>query len=124
MRRRVARFNRRVTNPIQGAWASRLPPWATVVHRGRKSGTTYRTPVLAFVRPGSVTISLPYGEDADWVRNLLAAGGGELVRGSRTHLIRNPRIVRSGSDELHSVGRLAARLAGRALYADLEGPVR
>lgn len=44
----VARFNKAVNNPVQGLYAWIVPPWAVILHRGRRSGRAYRTPVLAF----------------------------------------------------------------------------
>ena len=46
--RRVARFNKRVTNRVQGLYAWLVPPWAVILHRGRRSGRPYRTPLVAF----------------------------------------------------------------------------
>jgi hypothetical protein len=46
---RLARFNRRLFNPVVRTFAGRRgSPVAVVVHRGRRSGRRYRTPVLAF----------------------------------------------------------------------------
>ncbi len=61
--RRVAHFNRRVTNRIQGLYAWLLPPWAVIVHRGRRSGRNYRTPLFAFRRDRTIVIALLYGEE-------------------------------------------------------------
>lgn len=38
----VARFNRRVTNPIQRLWAGRAPTFGILEHVGRKSGKAFR----------------------------------------------------------------------------------
>lgn len=92
VRRRIAHFNKRVVNPIQRRWADRLPPWAVVVHRGRISGRRYETPVLAYLHDGQVVIALFYGADTDWVRNLVAAGGGELIRRRRARVMSHPRV--------------------------------
>jgi deazaflavin-dependent oxidoreductase (nitroreductase family) len=91
-RRRIAHFNKRIVNPIQRQWADRLPPWAVVVHHGRISGRRYETPVVAHLHDGQVVIALFYGADADWVRNVMAAGGGELIRRRRTRALTDPRI--------------------------------
>lgn len=92
--RAVARFNRVVSNPIQSRWAGRLPPWAIIEHTGRKSGRTYRTPVLAATRGGRIYIAILYGEESDWVRNLLAAGEGHVIRTWRRYRLVDPRIER------------------------------
>jgi hypothetical protein len=90
--RGLARFNRVVTNPVQGVYAWALPPWAVICHRGRKSGRMYRTPVVALRRGGELRVAVLYGEQSDWVRNLLAARGGQVVRGGRTYELIDPHL--------------------------------
>jgi deazaflavin-dependent oxidoreductase (nitroreductase family) len=109
----LPRFNRLVTNRIQGLWAPYLPPWAMVVHRGRRSGARYSTPVLAFRRGDRLAIALLYGSEAQWVKNLLAAGGGEVIRAGRRSALRSPRIVTHDcSDPLPWVTARMARHMG------------
>jgi deazaflavin-dependent oxidoreductase (nitroreductase family) len=84
--RRVARFNKLINNPIQGVYAWLLPPWALVLHRGRRSGRRYRTPVLAFKCDGTLIIALLYGEESDWLRDL-RAGGGQVIRAGRAFTV-------------------------------------
>jgi deazaflavin-dependent oxidoreductase (nitroreductase family) len=83
--RQVAAFNRVVTNPIQGTYAWLIPPWAVLVHTGRKTGRRYRTPVFAVRRNQELRVRVLYGPNSDWVRNLLAAGEGQVVRAGRTY---------------------------------------
>ncbi len=92
---RLARFNCRVTNPIANRIAGRVPPLAIVVHTGRRSGTPYRTPVMAFrARDGDgFVIALTYGPETDWVRNVLAGGGCDLTRGGTTLRLADPRLI-------------------------------
>jgi len=91
---RLARFNRRVTNPIANRIAGRVPPLAIVVHTGRRSGRTYRTPVMAFREsPEGFVIALTYGPKTDWVRNVVAAGGCDLTRGGKTLRLAAPRLI-------------------------------
>ena len=47
-------------------------------HVGRKSGTAYRTPLLAFREGDTITVALTYGPDVQWLKNLRAAGGGRM----------------------------------------------
>jgi deazaflavin-dependent oxidoreductase (nitroreductase family) len=91
--RALARFNRKVTNPIGRRLAGRVPGSGIVVHRGRRSGRAYRTPVAVFSRPGGYAIALTYGPGAEWVQNVLAAGGAVLERGDRRARLTNPRVV-------------------------------
>lgn len=89
----VARFNRRVTNRVTGPFADRLPGFAIVEHVGRRSGKTYHTPVNVFRVGDEYVFALTYGAETDWVRNVEAAGGCEIVtRGQRVRLS-NPQLV-------------------------------
>jgi deazaflavin-dependent oxidoreductase (nitroreductase family) len=89
----MRRINRALTNRLAGPIAGYLPPLALVHHAGRKSGTEYRTPVLAFPVEGGLLTPLPYGTDTDWVLNLLAARGGKLQVLGQQIAVENPRIV-------------------------------
>ncbi|MDQ3113131.1 MAG: nitroreductase family deazaflavin-dependent oxidoreductase [Actinomycetota bacterium] len=94
---RVARFNRLVTNRITLPVAGWLPGFGLVHHVGRRSGHAYRTPVNVFRSPGGYVVALTYGRDADWVKNVLAAGHCELVTRRRTHALTDPQVVRDGT---------------------------
>lgn len=89
----LAQFNRRVTNRVTRRIAGWLPGFAIVFHTGRRSGRSYQTPVNAFRAPDGYRIALTYGAESDWVRNVQAADGCELlVRGRRVRLVQ-PRLV-------------------------------
>lgn len=51
-----------------------------VIHTGRESGRRLTTPVSAQLYDGKLAISLPYSANTQWVKNLQAANGGELIR--------------------------------------------
>jgi deazaflavin-dependent oxidoreductase (nitroreductase family) len=98
--RRLARFNRVVTNRVLGPLARYLPGFAIVAHVGRRSGRRYRTPVNAYKREGGYVIALVYGADSQWVRNVLAAGGTDIeTRGRRVRLV-DPEVVRDPARSL------------------------
>jgi deazaflavin-dependent oxidoreductase (nitroreductase family) len=106
-------FNERVNNPVQRLWAPYLPPYALIVHTGRRSGKTYKTPVLAQRDGDTLSIALPYGAGAQWVKNVLAAGGAEVVRGGRRHTLSAPRVVSDAAPgELPGAMRRASRRMG------------
>ena len=111
--RRLARFNRAVTNRILGPVVRYLPGFAIVAHVGRRSGRRYRTPVNAYRRAGGYVIALVYGADSQWVRNVLAAGGADIeTRGRRLHLV-DPEVVRDPARSLvPNLVRVPLRLAG------------
>jgi deazaflavin-dependent oxidoreductase (nitroreductase family) len=98
--RRVARFNERVTNHLTRPLVHHLPGFGLVVHTGRTSGRVYRTPVNVFVRNDRFVLALTYGRHAQWVENVLAAGGCELVTRGREHRLRDPEIVHDEDLEL------------------------
>jgi deazaflavin-dependent oxidoreductase (nitroreductase family) len=103
--RGVARFNTRVTNRIQGVYAWLVPPWAVILHRGRRSGRRYRTPLFAFRRGRTLVIALLYGEESDWLGNL-RKGGGHAIRAGRTYVVGPPEVI-----ETRAAGSLLARLS-------------
>ncbi len=122
--RRVARFNRAVTNPVQRQYAWLVPPWVMIIHRGRRSGRLYRTPVNAFVRGRTLAIVVLYGEESDWLRNVLV-GGGKVVRGGRTYDLASPRLLdplSPAADGVSPLARQFGRLSGKLLVAELYGP--
>ena len=68
--KRLAKFNRVVTNRVLGPFARYLPGFGIVSHVGRRSGRTYRTPVNLYKRGDGYVIALMYGADSQWVRNV------------------------------------------------------
>ena len=123
--RGVARFNKRVTNRIQGLYAWLVPPWAVILHRGRRSGRQYRTPLFAFRRGRTLVIALLYGEESEWLRNLRVGGGGFVIRRGRTFVVGAPKVVAT-SEEGSLLARLSAperaycQLAEKLAILDLE----
>jgi deazaflavin-dependent oxidoreductase (nitroreductase family) len=98
--RRLAKFNRVVTNRVIGPLVRYLPGFAIVSHVGRRSGRTYRTPVNLFRRGDGYVIALTYGADSQWVRNVLAAGGADIeTRGRRLQLV-DPEVVQDPARSL------------------------
>jgi len=110
----LARFNKAVTNPVARLVAGWLPPFAIVTHRGRATGTIYRTPVWAFRTPGGLAIALTYGADTDWVENVLRAGEAEVERLRRRRRYTAPRLVRgeAGMRMMPRFVRVPLRLFG------------
>ena len=121
--RALARFNRRVTNPVLGVGAPYLPGFGVVVHRGRRSGREYRTTVNVFPRPGGFVIALTYGASTDWVRNVVAQGGCALETRGRRYRLVQPRIQHDGLAMLPAALRpLLGRLVGVRDVLDLTLP--
>jgi len=85
---RMRQVNKVALNKVTRLFAPWLPGLGVVIHRGRTSGRQYRTPVNVFPRPGDrYVLALTYGPDTDWVKNVMAAGGCELLtRGTHIEL--------------------------------------
>jgi len=83
---------RKVNKVALNKFTVRLAPWlpglGVVIHLGRTSGRQYRTPVNVFPRPGGrYVVALTYGPETDWVKNVIAANGCELLtRGTHIEL--------------------------------------
>jgi len=92
--RRVARFNRRFLNRAMVRVAPRLPGFAVLHHRGRRSGRRYSIPINVFVRGDRYVFALTYGPGTDWLRNVLAAGRCTITTRGRVVLLRDPRVYR------------------------------
>jgi deazaflavin-dependent oxidoreductase (nitroreductase family) len=66
---------------------TRFGPFSLVRHVGRTSGKGYETPlILAAVTEGFVA-ELTYGENVDWYRNVVAAGGCVVVHRGRAYRV-------------------------------------
>ena len=93
MPRRIAEFNKRVTNPA----ARTITPWrpnlGTLEHVGRKSGKRYRTPLLVFKTQDGYAILIGYGLQTDWLKNVLAGGPTVLRKRGQAVALANPRVV-------------------------------
>ena len=93
----VGRWNRFGLNRITKRIAPQMPGFGVVVHRGRRSGRLYETPVNVFRAADGYVLALTYGPNADWVKNVLAAGGCELKTQGRTLRLISPRLFRDES---------------------------
>jgi deazaflavin-dependent oxidoreductase (nitroreductase family) len=89
----LARLNRVGLNRVTRRIAPWLPGFGVIVHRGRKTGRLYRTPVNVFARPRGYSVALTYGVETEWLHNVLAAGGCVLESGGRRQELVRPRVV-------------------------------
>jgi deazaflavin-dependent oxidoreductase (nitroreductase family) len=96
----ISPFTKRVVNPLTRRFADRLPWFGLVSHAGRRSGTTYHTPLNVFRRGDGYVFALTYGPDVDWVRNVIAAGGCTMRTGGRAVRLVDPQLVHDPSGHL------------------------
>jgi len=90
----IRKVNRSVFNPLQMKSAGSPGSYASVVrHEGRKSGKTFETPVVAVRTDDGFVISLPYGSESDWVKNVLAGGQATIVHDGSAYRVEKPEVV-------------------------------
>jgi deazaflavin-dependent oxidoreductase (nitroreductase family) len=68
-----------------------------VTHVGRRTGREHHSPVNMFRAGDGYVIALTYGSDAQWVRNVVAAGGCMVLTRGRRIALASPRVVRDPS---------------------------
>ena len=120
----VRAFNKRFLNPAMMRLAGRRHWYASVIrHRGRRSGNEYATPVVAVPVEGAFVIPLPYGEEVDWLKNVIAAGHATVQVKGETHAVGAPEIIDAQAAFALLDGRHRAvwRLFGIDRYLELRG---
>lgn len=87
-------INKRYFNPLVLKFAgSRRTNNGVIFHEGRKSGRSYATPVTPLPVSDGFVIALPYGDDTDWGRNILAAGQCTIQWRGETYTLDNPEVL-------------------------------
>jgi deazaflavin-dependent oxidoreductase (nitroreductase family) len=94
VQRAVRRMNKAYWNPRSMATAGRPGAYASVVdHVGRRSGTSFETPIVPVTTEDGFVIALPYGARADWVQNVLAAGEATITHEGERYEVDHPEVV-------------------------------
>ena len=109
---RLAGATSPMTMPLAGKrWN---PIFAILEHRGRKSGRRHSTPVAARRIVGGFVISLAFGAQVDWYRNLVAAGGGTIRWQGDTYPVTAPERIEADAafGAFNPVQRLLMRIGG------------
>jgi len=90
----VRRVNRSVSNPRAMKTAGTPGAYASVIrHVGRTTGQEYETPVGAIATDDGFVIALPYGTQADWLKNVIASGSATIVDEGETYQVDQPEVV-------------------------------
>jgi deazaflavin-dependent oxidoreductase (nitroreductase family) len=119
----VGRWNKAGLNRVARHIAPWMPGFGVVVHRGRRCGRRYLTPVNMFAAEDGyvVALNLTYGPDTDWAKNVLAAGGCELQTRGRTIQLVSPRLFHDQSRRgIRPVERQVLRMIGVADFLSLK----
>ena len=90
-------------------------PFSLIRHVGRKSGRTYETPVILVQVPEGFIAELTYGENVNWYRNIVAAGGCVVVHHRREYRVTHiePCSAEYGRGAYAAPFRLILKAAGR-----------
>ena len=95
-RRKHAMLNvARLINPLIAKFAgtSIFPLYGVILHRGRRSGKQFSTPVVVRPTAGGFIVPMPWGESTDWYRNVRAAGGCTIRWKSRNYAMVDPQVL-------------------------------
>jgi deazaflavin-dependent oxidoreductase (nitroreductase family) len=91
---RIRVLNKYFTNKLLIHIAGRrFGHFAILTHTGRKTGKTYRIPIIAEPFQGGFVIAMTYGKKVDWYPNLVAKGGGTLRWKNRDYQLVNPHYI-------------------------------
>jgi deazaflavin-dependent oxidoreductase (nitroreductase family) len=86
----LAHINKRIFNPMEVSRGAR----PVLIHTGRSSGKTYRTPLDAHRLPDGYLFIPLYGPRTDWVKNALAAQAARLSIDGHEIALQSPRLVK------------------------------
>jgi deazaflavin-dependent oxidoreductase (nitroreductase family) len=97
-----------------------------ITHTGRKSGRTYHTPIMVFRSRDRWIVALTYGPDVQWLKNVIAAGEGQLLTRRKTYRLVSPQLyVDKNRRDVPIFVALMLRLLGTAdfvAFADVRTP--
>jgi deazaflavin-dependent oxidoreductase (nitroreductase family) len=117
----VGKWNKVGLNRVTRRIAPWMPGLGVVVHRGRRTGRAYQTPVNVFATEDGYVLALTYGPDTDWVKNVLAAGGCELRTGGRVIRLTAPRLFHDETRRgIRPLERRVLRVIGVADFLSLK----
>jgi len=86
----LAHINKRVFNHMEVRRGAR----PVLIHTGRSSGKTYRTPLDTHRLPDGYLFIPLYGPRTDWVKNVLAAQAARLSMDGQEIELQSPRLVK------------------------------
>ena len=94
----VRQFNKYFFNKITLKFAGlRGSPFSIVEHRGRKTGKSYSTPVVTIRTEDRFYIPLAYGENVDWLKNVLHTNECIIQLRGDSIIMTKPRVVNASN---------------------------
>lgn len=85
--------------------------YALLRHRGRKSGKSFETPVMAWHTSGGMLVPLSWGPRTDWYQNTLASGACEIQVRGRWSRCAEPTLI-SRAEAMAYLPPLTRTIAG------------
>ena len=119
---RIRVMNKRFTNKLLIHIAGK--DWglfAVLIHTGRKSGKTYRIPIILAPVPAGFVIALTYGKKTDWFENVKAKGGCSLLWKRQEFALTDPQLIdpQLGRSAFPAPVRLGLKMMGIQYYLRL-----
>jgi deazaflavin-dependent oxidoreductase (nitroreductase family) len=118
-RHRFLTFLKKYFNPLTRRIArGSRGPFAIVRHVGRHSGKRYETPIIVQPADDGFVMELTYGSNVDWYKNVLAAGGCDILWHGKDYVIDRiePMDTETGRAAFPLPERLILRIARRTQF--------
>lgn len=94
VQRSIIWLTKHVFNPRQMRTAGQPGAYAAIIRTvGRRTGRVYETPVGVVAAGDDFIVTLPYGQRAQWLKNVLATGQATLVYEGSTYGVDRPELV-------------------------------
>ena len=66
---------------------------SVIRHIGRKSGRPHETPVGTVATEDGFLIAISYGQNTDWLKNVIANGSATVVNEGHTYPVDRPEVI-------------------------------
>jgi deazaflavin-dependent oxidoreductase (nitroreductase family) len=93
-------------------------PFSLIRHVGRKTGQAHHTPVILARVPEGFVAELTYGENVNWYRNAVAAGGCIVLSRGKEYRVSaiEPCDAKTGRGAYPAPFRIVLELLGRTEF--------
>jgi len=91
---RIRVLNKYATNKLLiKISGKRFGHFAILKHEGRRTGKTYKIPIIAEPTEHGFVIALTYGKKVDWCANVLAKGSCSLFWKNQEYSLKDPQFI-------------------------------
>ncbi len=123
---RIRVVNKHMTNKLLIHLAGTdIGLFAVLTHVGRKSGKSYKIPIIVEPVDNGFVIALTYGKKVDWYENVKAKGGCSLKWRNKDYELTDPKFMDPGValQAFPAVFRIGLRMMGIQYYLRLSNSV-